>query len=406
MPNYKYKARDSMGKVVKGKMEASGREEINDKLRKMGYMVTRVTEEAAAKGFNIEAFFEKLKPIRAEEMIMFYVQLSNMISAGIPLLTALDTFYQQVQTKKLKDALGGVARSVEGGDAFSKALAGYPNVFPKLFVNMVKAGEASGKLDMVSSRFAKYFENQEDLKQKVRGALFYPMILLIAGVAVTLFIVTFVMPQFAQIFMKSGITLPLPTLILYKTGTIIKNFWFSIILIFLVFGAGVNYYVNTQKGRLRFDTFKLKIPVLGTLVRKAAVSSFTRTLGTLTASGVSILESLDISREVIGNEVLSRIIDNARQAVEKGERLSEPLKISGEFPADCVQMVKAGEETGNLDDMLDKTADFYDMSLGYSIKKLTAVIEPVFLLIMGTLVGFIMASTLLPIFDMVKVIGH
>jgi len=368
--------------------------------------VTRVTEEAAAKGFNIEAFFEKLKPIRAEEMIMFYVQLSNMISAGIPLLTALDTFYQQVQTKKLKDALGGVARSVEGGDAFSKALAGYPNVFPKLFVNMVKAGEASGKLDMVSSRFAKYFENQEDLKQKVRGALFYPMILLIAGVAVTLFIVTFVMPQFAQIFMKSGITLPLPTLILYKTGTIIKNFWFSIILIFLVFGAGVNYYVNTQKGRLRFDTFKLKIPVLGTLVRKAAVSSFTRTLGTLTASGVSILESLDISREVIGNEVLSRIIDNARQAVEKGERLSEPLKISGEFPADCVQMVKAGEETGNLDDMLDKTADFYDMSLGYSIKKLTAVIEPVFLLIMGTLVGFIMASTLLPIFDMVKVIGH
>lgn len=404
MPAYTYKARDSSGKAVRGTMEAATKEELIDKLHKMGHMTTQVTE--ALPGIKIESFFDKIRPISAEDMIMFYVQLSNMINAGIPILTSLDTLQKQIEGKRLKETVGSVSRGVEGGDSLSQALARHSRVFPKLFVNMVKAGEVSGKLDTVSARYAEYFEHQTDLKQKIKGALLYPIILLFAGIAVTLFIVTFVIPQFAEIFLKTGVSLPLPTLILFKIGIGIKRFWYLGILSIIAIWLGTKYYVKTENGRLNFDRLKLKMPILGTLYRRAAISGFARTLGTLAASGVPVLESLDITKEVVGNEVLGRIIGNARSAVEKGEKISESLKISEEFPPDAVQMILVGEETGNLDGMLNKVSDFYDMSIGYTIKKLTTILEPLFLVIMGSMVGFIMASMLLPIFDMVKVLRH
>lgn len=404
MPTYTYKARDTMGKSVKGTMDAGTKDELVDKLHKMGYMTTQVTE--ALPGIKIESFLEKLMPINTEDMIMFYVQLSNMINAGIPILTCLDTLNKQIENRLLKETVGGVLRSVEGGNSLSQALARYPRIFPKLFVNIAKAGEASGKLDMVSARYAVYFEHQIDLRQKIKGALFYPMILLFAGIAVTLFIVTFVIPQFVAIFMKTGIALPLPTLILFKIGIGIKQYWYLGVLLVIALWLGIRFYGNREAGRLNFDRLKLRLPIIGPLHRKGAISRFGRTLGTLTASGVPILESLDITKEVIGNEVLARVIGNARTAVEKGERISEPLRISGEFPPDTVQMILVGEETGGLPEMLDKISDFYDMSLGYTIKKLTTVLEPIFLLIMGCLVGFIMASMLLPMFDMMKMLRH
>ena len=404
MPIYLYKARDATGKLVNGTMEADDKTELVDKLRKMGYMTTYVTKSTP--GIKIEPIFEKLQRISAEDMIMFYIQFSNMINAGMPILTSLDTLHKQIGNKILKEAVGSISRNVEAGDSFSQALARHPLIFPGLFVNMVKAGEVSGKLDMVSARYAEYFERQIDLRQKVKGALFYPIILLAAGITVTLFIVTFIIPQFVTIFMRSGVTLPVPTLILYYIGTGIKQFWYAIILFLLIGFAGIRYYVNTERGRFNFDRFKLKTPVFGVLHRKASVSRFARTLGTLTASGVPILDSLDITRDVVGNEVLGRVIGIVRSSVEKGEKMSEPLRISGEFPPDTVQMISAGEETGSLDKMLDKIADFYDMSLGYTIKKLTTLIEPLFLVIMGGLVAFIMASMLLPIFDMIKILRH
>lgn len=404
MPTYLYKARDGTGKPVKGTMDAGTKEELVDKLHKMGYMTTQVTE--ALPGIKIESFFEKLAPISAETMIMFYIQLSNMIDAGIPILTTLDTLNKQIENKVLKETVGGVLRSVEGGNSLSQALTKYPRIFPKLFVNMVKAGEASGKLDMVSARYAVYFEHQVDLSQKIKGALFYPIILLCAGIAVTLFIVTFVIPQFVAIFMKAGIALPLPTLILFKVGIAIKQYWYLLILTVIALWLAIRFYGNRETGRLNFDRLKLKLPIIGPLHRKAAISRFGRTLGTLVASGVPILECLDITKEVIGNEVLARVIGNVRNAVEKGEDIAEPLKLSEEFPQDTVQMVSVGEKTGSLDEMLNKISDFYDMSLGYTIKKLTTVLEPIFLLIMGSLVGFIMASMLLPMFDMMKMLRH
>lgn len=404
MPVYIYKARDTTGKPVKGTMDAMSKEELIEKLHKMGYMTTQATE--ALGGINIESAFERLKRISTEDMIMFNIQFSNLISAGIPILSSLDTLAKQLENKKLKETVRGVARNVEAGDSFSGALAGYPRIFSKLFINMVRAGEASGKLDLVLKRFVEFSEHQADLWQKIKGALFYPVILLFAGMAVTLFIVAFIIPQFAEIFLKAGIRLPLVTLILYKIGITVKHFWFSFILLAIAIVLGIRYYARTERMRLLIDRVKLRLPILGPLYRKAAISGFSRTLATLVASGVPILQSLDIVKEVIGNEVLGRVVGNVRTSVERGQGLSEPLKISDEFPPDTVQMISVGEETGNLEGMLNKISDFYDMSLGYTIKKLTIVIEPLLLVVMGCMVGFIMASMLLPIFDMIKLLRH
>jgi type IV pilus assembly protein PilC len=383
-------------------MDASTRDELVEKLRKMGYMITRVSEVPS--GVKAKSMFEKFKKPGTEDMVMFYVQFSNMLTAGIPILTVLDTLSKQVENRTLRDAVGGVSRNVEGGDSFSQALQKYPGIFPRLFVHMAKAGEASGKLDVLTGRYAEYFEKQADLHQKIQGALFYPAILLVAGVAVTLFIVTCVIPQFVQIYVKTGVRLPAPTVILFMIGTGIRQFWYLAVAAAVIVWLGLKHYIGTEMGRVIFDRFKLKIPVIGPLLSKAALSRFAGTLGTLVASGVPILEALDITKEVIGNEVLSRVIGNAYESVKRGERISEPLKVSKEFPPDIVHMIAVGEESGDLDGMLHKIADFYDISIGYSIKKLTTILEPLFLVIMGGLVGFIMASMLLPMFDMVKVL--
>jgi len=385
-------------------MDAAGKDEVTEKLHRMGYMTTYVTE--ALPGIKIDSVLDKFKKINTEDMILFIVQLTNMINAGIPILVSLDTLDRQIENKSLKAIVGSVKRNLEAGDSFSQALARHPRVFSKLFVNMVKAGEASGRLDTVLSRFSEFFERQEDLKQKIKGALFYPIILLCAGILVILFVVTSIIPQFAEVFMKSGIRLPLVTLILYNIGIWIKHFWYVVMLVILVGWVGVKYYVKTERGRFNFDKFKLKIPIIGQLSRKVGIARFASTLGTLVASGVPILESLDITKEVLGNEILSRVIGNVRNSVGKGEKIAESLNISKEFPADTVQMIAIGEETGNLDGMLSKIADFYNMSLGYTIKKLITVIEPLFLVVMGGMVGFIMASMLLPMFDMIKILRH
>ena len=402
MPKYAYKARDGMGKPVKGTMEAVSKTELTDKLRRIGYMTTQVAETLPGMEINISLgpFFG----VGTEDLIIFNVQLANLIHAGIPLLACLETLGKQIENTQLREAVQSITRAVEAGESFSDALCRYSKVFSKLFLNLVRAGEASGKLELVLERYAKYSEQQAELKQKITGALFYPVILLVAGLLVTLFIVSFIVPQFAEIFMKAGIELPLVTRLLYKAGLFIRQFWHTLILLTAVFWAGVAMYVGTPGGRLQFDWLKLKLPLFGPLFRKAAISRFARTFAMLVASGVPILQSLEIVQEVVGNEVLARVMSHARSAVEKGEKIAEPLRVSGEFPLDTVHMVAVGEETGNLDEMLDKVADFYDRSVEYAVKKLTTLLEPLLLLVLGCLVGFIMASMLLPMFDMMKLL--
>ena len=404
MSIYRYKARDNSGKRVSGTMEAGNKTELIEKLHKMGYMTTSVREGKGEEA--LMSLLERFARVRSDDMMIFYIQFSNMINSGIPILTALDILGKQTENKHLREAVGNVTRQVEAGMSLSQAFASDVRVFPLLFINMVKAGEVSGKLDTVLIRYSVFFEHQEDLKQKIKGAVFYPAILFTFGIAVTLFIVTFLIPQFAELYMKSGVKLPIPTLVVYKAGLAIKNYWYYMVIVTTLVIMWVRYYMGLPKGKVFFDKLILKIPVIGPLARKIAVARFSRTLSTLLGSGVPILQSLDITRDIIGNEILARVVDSARQYVEKGEKMSEPLKISGEFPQDLVQMVYVGEETGNVDGMLNKIADFYDMTTSYAIKKLTTIIEPLFLVVMGIMVGIIMASMLMPIFDMVKTIKH
>ncbi len=406
MPNYSYKARAETGKSVTGTLEGVSQDEVAQKLRKMGYVPVSISEATASTGIDLDNWFKQFSRIRIEDLIVFYVQLANMLGAGLSLLNSLQTISQQIENKKLKEIIEDINRSVTAGSSFSDALAKYPRVFSPLFINTVKAGEASGHLPTVLSRLAAYVEKQEDLRQQVRGALTYPAILLAAGIIVILVIVTFVMPQFVEIFTKAKIPLPVPTRILYAVGIGIKQFWYAILLGIGLMIFAFQIYLKSEKGRLQFDGLILKVKIIGPLIRRVVIARFTRTFATLLESGVPILEALDILRDVVGNRVFSRIVANLHNCVEQGEKISQPLKISEEFPPDAVQMMIAGEESGELPFMLNKIADFYESAVGYSIKKLTTLIEPFFIVVMAGMVGFIMASMLLPIFDMIKTLRH
>lgn len=402
MPAYNYKARDNTGKLVRGAIEAATKDEVGEKLRRMGYAPIAIA--GAVAGLRLEELSRGLRRISTEDMAMFIVQLANMINSGLSIMTSLDTLQKQIENKRLKEIVGSVSRSIEAGMSFSEALGKHPRAFSHLFVSMVRAGEASGNLDKVLTRYAEFAEAQADLRQKIRGALFYPAILIVAATLVIVFIVTFLIPKFVEIFSRAGISLPLPTVILYAAGTFIRRFWHLLILAGVLTIFTLKRYIGTETGKFNFDRACLRLPVIGSLIRKACISRFARTLSTLIGSGVPILHSLDIVRQVVDNEVLGRVIGQMRQAAERGERLAESLKVSEEFPPDTVQMISVGEESGNLEGMLNKISDFYDRAVGYSIKKLSTILEPVFLVIMGVVVAFIMASMLLPMFDMMKLL--
>ena len=404
MPNYLYKARDGEGKAVTGAMESASAEKLAEKLRDLGYMPTQIKE--ALPNVDLDQFSQRFAKIKPEDIIMLNVQLANMIDAGLTLINSLNIICRQIENKKLREVVEEVKRAVEGGSTFSDALANHPKVFSKLFVDMVRAGETSGKLNVVLNRLALYVEQQEDLRQQVKNALFYPAILVIAGIAVVVLIVSFVMPKFVEVFNRAGVPLPLPTQIFYALGLALTNYWYLIIFVIWLSFMGVRMYACTEKGGYRFDRLKLDLPVIGPLVRKLIISRFSRTLATLVESGVPILHSLDIVREVVGNRIISDVVKNVRDSVEEGERIAKELKKSGEFPQDMVQMISVGEETGKLGHMLNKISGFYDNAVGYSLKRLIALIEPVFIIVLGVLVGFIMASMLLPMFDMIKTISR
>lgn len=399
---FNYRARDNTGKLVRGVIEALSQEEVAEKLRRMGYAPVKITEVLT--GLKLEQLEWNFRRIKTEDVVMFNVQLANMLNAGLSIISSLDTLQKQSENKRLSEVIDRVSRSVEAGESFSQALAKHPRVFPNLLVSMVKAAEASGGLDKVLNKYAEFAETQADLQRKIKEALYYPIILIVAATGVIVFIATVLIPKFVEIFNRAEISLPLPTIILYGIGTTIRQFWYVIILSAVLIVLGLRRYVGTKAGKFRFDKVSLKLPILGPIVRKTCISRFARTLSTLVGSGVPILESLDIVSDVVNNQVLGRVIRQMRQSTEKGERLAESLKVSEEFPPDAVQMISVGEESGNLVGMLNKISDFYNRATGYSIKKLVASLEPILLVVMGAVVAFIMTSMLLPMFNMVKLL--
>ncbi|MCA9394839.1 MAG: type II secretion system F family protein [Candidatus Omnitrophica bacterium] len=410
MPKYLYKAREENGRLIHGEMAAASADELARKLRNAGCMPTHITpvadNESADDGRRGGSLFDldRYRPVSAVQMIMFTVRLSNMIDAGIPLLRCLDISVRQTANPRLAKALEGVRRAVSGGSSFSDALACLPGIFSALFISIIKSGEVSGNLKLVLHRYAVYLENQEDIRQKIKNATFYPMILLCAAAIIFSVMIIFIIPKFIAIFTESGVPLPLPTQLLYQLGTAINKYWylFGIILIgVIMFLKG---YVRTGVGRAHVSRIQLRLPVVGDLANKIMLARFCRSLATLLQSGVSMLESLTITHDATGNTVMAAMIRDARRSIEKGEMLATAFARHKGIPEDVRHMIAVGEETGKLGAMLDKIADFYDAGIDHAIKRLLLLIEPVLIVIMGGVTGLIMASMILPLFDMVKTI--
>lgn len=402
MPTYQYTARDERGKAVTGTLVAPTAEALADQLKRTGYLVTRSRELAAGVSFGTLA--QRLRGVSADDFVIFTVQLAKMVQVGIPLVTALDTLTEQTDNPRLREAVADVARSIQGGASFSGAIERHPAVFSRLFVNMVRAGEVSGRLDDILRRMAVFAKRQAELRQQLMTALTYPAILFVVGTAVTGFLVGGIIPRFMKIFLEAGVELPLPTRLIHQASVLVTRYWLVGAGILASAGIALRAWALTAAGRRQLDTVLLKVPVLGNLIRKAVISQMTRTLETLFSSGVPVLESLAIAEQTCGNTVLADVCRAAQAGVRQGGSLAEPLRVSGQFPPMVVQMVTIGEASGTLSHMLMEIADHYDELVQHQLKRLTTLIEPAFLLIMGGLVAFIMASVLLPLFRMMNVV--
>ena len=402
MPNYRYTARDERGHAVTGTLAAPSSEALADQLKRMGYLVTQARE--VAEGVALESAVQRLRRVGTDDLVLFNVQLSKMIQVGIPLVTSLHTLSEQTENAKLRAAVSDVARAVEAGSSFSEALRRHPSIFSPLFINMVHAGEVSGKLDDILRRLAVFSKREAELEQQVKTAMTYPALLLVVGIGVITLLLVGVIPKFITIFMEANVPLPLPTQILYYASQALRQYWLPLGGGLFVAVAAVRMYAKSPAGRRQLDTLYIRLPVVGDLVRKTAVARLAHTLETLFASGVQVLESLSIAETTCGNAVIADVCRSVQGSVREGGMLSEPMRVSREFPPMVVQMVAVGETTGTLDHMLGEIAEHYDELLRHSLKRLTALIEPFFLLIMGGMIGFIMASVLLPMFRMVNVI--
>ncbi|MDP2940378.1 MAG: type II secretion system F family protein [Candidatus Omnitrophota bacterium] len=414
MPIYFYKARDLSGQMLNGELQASSQSEVATTLQRKGLFVTLISDKPFTKK---EAKIEKQEAtqtpkkefvlfgrITGEDKMVFSVQLANMVSAGLPLVRALHIILQQMKNPKFRSVLDVVYNDVEGGMAFSDALEKHPKVFPPYFTSSVKAGEISGQLGTVLERVASFAEHDMEVKQNIQAAMTYPIILVVVGTGIVFFIVTGVIPAFVSTFVRIGIELPLPTQIMYNVSMFLKKQWY------ILFGAiGILIVLlrtssATTVGKLWLDRLKLNIPFMGPMVEKFELSRFSKTFGMLLGCGVPILQALKIVQKNVGSEVFSRATEKVHEQVRQGIRVADALKEAKDFPVDLIQMVAVGEETGRLDQLLNRLGDYYDTTAKYAVKKFMAMLEPIFLVVLGTLIAFIMASVLLPIFDMMKLL--
>jgi type IV pilus assembly protein PilC len=395
MPQFTYTARSLNGELKSATIDAATRDDVVAQLKKQRLNVVKIDEGTAQKK-------KRMGAIKMRDIVIFTRQFSTMINSGLPLVQALDILSHQSENPALKDITKQVVYDVESGNTLADAMRKHPKAFSELYVNMVAAGEAGGILDTILLRLAVFMEKNDALIRKVKGAMIYPgVIMSVAGMAITVLLL-FVIPTFQQMFESAGIPLPFPTRIVIGMSKFLKSYWYVIVL---VIGASVfliRRFYSTPDGRLLIDKMMLKAPVLGDVLRKSAVSRFTRTLGTLISSGVSILEGLEITAKTSGNRVIQDAIMESRASIAGGETISAPLKKSQVFPPMVISMINVGEQTGGLDEMLTKIADFYDEEVDAAVSGLLALMEPVMIVFLGVVVGGMVVAMYLPIFDMVN----
>ena len=398
MPRYRYKARDKNGALHEGAMEAGRKEAVADQLSGQGFIPVLIEERAESPpGSDLFAGFARVKP---QDLIVFSRQLSTLMSAGVPFIQSLTTMEKQTENPRLQDAIIDVRRELEAGSPFSDALAKHPKIFSKLYVSMVRAGETAGILDDILERLAFLAEHDAETRARIKTAVRYPLIVVAAISVAFVFLVSFVIPRFQSIFAQFKTELPLPTRILLGINYVVQHYWYALILgIGLVVWASVRY-VGTPQGRLRWDRMKLKLPVFGGLFQKVALSRFSRVFSAMQTSGISMMLTLEITTETVGNVVIARVVEQMRESVREGKGLVGPMTASGLFPPLVVQMISVGEETGKIDIMLNKVSDYYDKDVEYALRTLSTMIEPILLLFVGGMVLFLALGIFLPMWNM------
>jgi type IV pilus assembly protein PilC len=377
-------------------IDAASRDDVIAQLRRQRLNVVKIDEATPKK--------PKRGHIKMRDIVILTRQFSTMINAGLPLVQAMTILAEQSQNKVLSEIMRKVVFDVESGNTVADALSKHPQAFSNLYVNMVAAGEAGGILDTILMRLATFMEKNDALIRKVKGAMIYPgVIMSVAAIAVTVLLI-FVIPVFENLFTSAGLALPLPTRIVMGASRFLKSYWYVVLAAAGTAAFLFKRYNATSDGKLKIDRFLLKVPVLGDVLRKSAVSRFTRTLGTLISSGVSILDGLEITAKTAGNRVVQDAIMESRSSIAGGDTIAQPLKKSGVFPPMVISMISVGEQTGGLDEMLSKIADFYDEEVDAAVSNLLSLLEPVMIVFLGVVVGGMVVSMYLPIFDMINAV--
>jgi type IV pilus assembly protein PilC len=402
MNTFAYTARDGAGKMVKGAIEGDTQAQVVSRLQEMGYVITALRQQAKAP--TVGEMMQRFRGVKLKDLSVFTRQLATMINAGLTIVASLSILESQMTNKRLKEVVASVRGQVEGGQPLSEAFEAHPDVFNSLFTNMVRAGETGGVLDEILGRLSSLLEKEVALRQKVKAAMVYPAVIATAAVGIVSFIVFYILPKFVEFFAQLDVALPAPTKFLIFITVATHKFWYVWILTSIIGVYGFRYYVGTPQGRIRFDRFKLRMPLFGPINRSVTMARFSRTLGTLVHSGVPILQSLEVVSRAVTNVVVQQAIAAVRTSVREGEGIAGPLQASGIFPAMVVQMVAVGERTGALDSMLTKVADFYDDEVEYAVSGLTSVLEPALIMVMGGVVGFVVISFYLPLFNLVGAI--
>jgi len=401
--NFKYAAKDKDGKNVTGVIGAADNAAAINTLRKRDLIIISLSE---VKSSAVWVFFSKpRKKIKLDDLVIFSRQLATMVDAGIPLVSALDILGEQMENKTFSAVIIDIRNDVEAGLSLSEAISKHKTVFSQLFVNMVKAGESSGMLDEILDRLAVYLEKTSALQRKIKSALVYPAVVSSMAFGITLLLLLKVIPIFRGIFEGFGAELPKPTQVLLFVSDVLRKYFFGAIAVIIGIGFLVFRGIKTEKGRLGFDALLLRLPVFGLLFTKVAVSKFTRTLSTLIKSGVPILAALDIVGKTSGNKLVEHTIDNVRANVREGESVAEPLSRSKIFPPMVTRMVAVGEQTGELEKMLSKIADFYDEQVDAAVTSLTSMMEPFIIAFLGLVIGTIVVCMFLPIFKITSIVS-
>ena len=408
MPVYEYTALDRAGKNVVGIIDADSNVAARQKLRASGKYPVEVKETTAkaksesAAGFSLPSLFNRITP---DDIHALTRQLATLLNAGIPLVGALDALMEQTTSPPLKKIIAQIKESVNEGNSLTVSLTRHPKLFSNIYINMVRAGEASGSLDVVLDRLAEFGEHQQALKGRFQAALVYPIFMAIIGTGVLFFLLSFVVPNLTRIFTEMKQVLPLPTTILIWFSDFMRSYWWAILVVIVAIIIGIREFIKSPKGRHIWDTLKLHLPVIGQINRKIALSRFGRTLGSLLQSGVPLITSLQIVRNIVNNVLIGAVIDEAMEDIQAGKSLNLALSKSIWFPPVFRQMVSVGEQSGDLEGMLHKVADAYEREVETRITGMTALIEPIMILFMAAIVGFIVISILLPIFEMNQMIN-